>query len=236
MKTAPRLPAITLTVVALSVLAYCLPGTAAIFEYNREAILSGEWWRLLTGHWIHFSTSHFLYDTTAFAIAGCLIEGCGYKNFGWLCVGSTMVIGTAMLIFEPNLYICGGLSGMATAFFFFLALHGLEEKGAWRSFCMMLLILCTAKLIIELATGKLLFVNPSESFVPVPINHVAGAFTAIILWTWSNRKFARRRLTLPEKNVSDRSKCGDRSKQAQQYVRTAAHIHRFYHAHDSRAQ
>lgn len=169
---------------------------SAVLAYNREAILSGEWWRLLTGHWIHFSTSHFLFDTAAFAIAGCLIEHCRYKNFGWHCIASAMAISLAMFLCEPRLKICGGLSGMATAAFVFLALHGLQEKGAWRSFCAMLLGLCAAKLMVELASGKFLFVRPPQAFLPVPINHVAGAFSAVIVWAWSNCKSSLARRTV----------------------------------------
>jgi rhomboid family GlyGly-CTERM serine protease len=179
-----RFPIITLIVVGLSVLVRLLPW-ANFFVYDRNAILAGEWWRAVTGHWVHFSLRHFLYDTIAFGIAGWMIENRNCKNFAWLCVLAVFSISASMLLIEPRLQICGGLSGLATAAGVFLAVNGLAERGAWRWICSTALLLCAVKLSLELKTGKFVFLQAPEFFSPVPCNHIAGALTALAVFIWS---------------------------------------------------
>jgi len=178
-----RIPIITLIVVSLSLLVYLLP-VNALLAYDRHAILSGEWWRMVTGHWVHFSAQHFLYDAAAFGIAGWMIESRNHRNFGWLCALATLIISAAMLLCNPQLQICGGLSGLATAAVVFLALNGLEEPGAWRCVCAVALLLCAAKLIVELVLGRFLVLHAATGFVLVPSNHIAGALTALAVYAW----------------------------------------------------
>ena len=176
-----RIPIVTAVVVGLSALVYLLPCGASL-EYSRHAILAGEWWRLVTGHWVHFSPQHFLYDTAAFGIAGWMIESRGHRNFGWLCVLAVFVISGTMLLCNPQLQMCGGLSGMAVAAVVFLALNGLEERGPWQWICGSALILCAAKLIGEEMTGQFFVLHAPAGFALVPSNHIAGALTALAVY------------------------------------------------------
>lgn len=178
-----RIPIVTLTVVSLSALVYLLP-ISSLLVYNRHAILAGEWWRLVTSHWVHFSPQHFLYDTAAFGIAGVMIEIRKHQNFGWLCVFAAVVISGTMLLCNPQLQICGGLSGLAIAAVVFLALSGLEVSGAWRWICRLALGLCIAKLIIETMTGQFLALQAPAGFALVPSNHISGALTALVVYAW----------------------------------------------------
>src|SRR3954468_15176636 len=143
-----KIPLVTLIVVSLSAVVYLLP-VGPLLVYDRSAILNGEWWRLVTGHWVHFSRQHFLYDTAAFGIAGWMIESRGCRNFGWLCLLAIFVTSASRLLCEPRLQICGGLSGLATAAVVFLAMNGLQERGAWRWMCGVGLVLCAGKLCVE---------------------------------------------------------------------------------------
>jgi rhomboid family GlyGly-CTERM serine protease len=176
-----RNPIVTSIVVGLSALIYLLPIGASL-AYDRRAVLAGEWWRMLTGHWVHFSSQHFLYDTAAFGIAGWMIEKRGHRNFGWLCAIAPFAISGTMLVCNPQLQICGGLSGLAIAAVVFLALNGLEESGAWRCICASTLTLCTAKLIGEEITGRFFVLHTQTGFTLVPSNHIAGAFTALVVY------------------------------------------------------
>jgi rhomboid family GlyGly-CTERM serine protease len=178
-----QIPIVTLVVVGLSALIYLLPISSPL-AYNRHAILTGEWWRMLTGHWVHFSPRHFLYDTAAFGIAGWMIEMRGHRNFGWLCVIAPVAISGTMLVCNPQLQICGGLSGMAIAAIVFLALNGLEEPGPWRWICGAALTLCIAKLIGEATTGRFFVLPEPTGFTLVPSNHIAGALIAFIVYLW----------------------------------------------------
>lgn len=187
----PRIPIITLIVVGLSVLVYLLPVSGSL-AYDRNAILAGEWWRIVTGHWVHFSPQHFLYDTAAFGIAGWMIESRRHRNFGRLCVLAVFVISGTMLLCNPQLQICGGLSGLATASVAFLALNGLEEPGAWRGICGGALTLCTVKLIAELIAGRFVVLHAPAGFAPVPSNHIAGTLAALGVYVWPKIAIRRR--------------------------------------------
>lgn len=183
---ARRVPAISLIVVGVALVVYIFPGLQPVLVYDRSAILNGQLWRLVTGQWVHFSISHLLYDTLAFAIAGWMIESRGYAKFGWLCGVSPLAIGIGLLALEPQLEICGGLSGMATAAVIFLVLHGLGETGAWRWICLTVLIATIGKILFESLTGRFVFLKLDDpSFVLVPASHIIGALTALAVFAWS---------------------------------------------------
>ena len=176
-----RIPILTLTLVALSVVVYALPGAARLVYAIRDANLAGEWWRIVTGHWVHFSAQHFLYDTAAFGIAGWMIESRQCKNFGWLCAIEVVAISGSMLLFEPRLQICGGLSGLATAAVVFLALNGLEVRGAWRWICGAALVLCAAKTFRRSNCWPLSFSAHASLHPPCPPITSPGALTPLLV-------------------------------------------------------
>jgi rhomboid family GlyGly-CTERM serine protease len=163
-------------VVVVAFIVYQIDVLSSVLAYDRAAILDGQLWRLMTGHWVHFSQSHLVYDTLVLGMAGGIIEQSSRKLFASLCLLASFLTGIAMLVFEPRLNICGGLSGLATAAIIFLAATGLKEKGMWRWFSATVLLLAAAKILFEAVTGNFLFLNsPETSFVPVPINHFTGA-------------------------------------------------------------
>lgn len=186
-----RIPSVTIAVVGFSVLVFLLPGFQRLFVYDRSGILSGEFWRLITCHWVHFSAAHFIYDTAAFGIAGWMIERSGYRNFGWLCSLAAITTSVVTFLCAPHLQICGGLSGLAMAAVVFLALHGLEEGGAWCWICAATLALSAAKMATELITGRFVFLRATPMLIPVPTNHVAGALTAVAVYAWSQIRWSR---------------------------------------------
>jgi len=181
MKT--RLPVVTLVVVSAAVIIAASPALQAMLVYDRPAILQGEFWRLFTGHWVHFSTKHLVYDTSVFAIAGWMIESRGYKNFGWLCLLSPVLIGVSLLLFTPNLIQFGGLSGMGTAAVTYWALASLDAESRWRRLGMIVLRLIAGKTIFEFASGGFVFMHFGDSQInSVPLNHLMGALTACIIY------------------------------------------------------
>ena len=187
------MPVVTLFMVVAAVVVFMAPALHPALVYDRSAILGGQLWRLGTGPWVHFSASHFLYDTLVLGIAGWMIERRAYPNFGWLCAVTPVVTGLAMLAVEPRLEICGGLSGLATAAVVFLALHGLEESGAWRWICSSALIATIGKIVMEITSGRFVFVQPDDaSFLPVPSVHIMGALTAFAVVIWNKVHKARK--------------------------------------------
>ena len=192
-----RVPVITLIVVGVALVVFIFPGIHSLLVYDRSAILKGQLWRLVTGQWVHFSTSHLVYDTLAFGIAGWMIESSDCSNFGWLCGISPVTIGIGLFAFEPQLVICSGLSGMATAAVVYLTLWGLEARGAWRWICLITLMATISKILIETLTGHFIFLKLADpSIVLAPACHVVGALTALAVYLWSKAQ-RRARLRQP---------------------------------------
>ena len=176
-----RVPLVTLLLVGGALAAALGPGGSALLIYDRQAILSGEIWRLFTGHWVHFSMSHLVYDSLALGLAGWMIEARRVRCFGVLCLLAPWIIGLALLVACPNLRYYGGLSGLATCTLVYLALDGLGDRSVWCGVCMLLLAGVAAKIFFEARTGTMLFATIKSGTVEVATaSHVAGALTALI--------------------------------------------------------
>jgi rhomboid family GlyGly-CTERM serine protease len=181
--TAARLPVWTLVICISAVLVFGSAVIHAWLIYDRNAIAHGELWRLVTGNLAHLSASHLGYDLVAFLIVGSIIEVRGYRFFSTLCLSAATLIGVVLYFAEPAMRYYAGLSGVATAAVVYLCLHGLIEKGTWRWLCAAVLVGLSAKIGIELALGKsLLFDIGKQEFVPVPLSHLVGAVTAVLLF------------------------------------------------------
>ena len=181
--TAARLPVWTLVICAVAGLVYIIPKLGSLLIYDRAAIIHGELWRLVTGNLVHLSPMHLAYDLSALLITGSIIEIRGYRFFPLLCLSAAVLIGIVIFRLEPAIHFYGGLSGIVIAAATYLCLHGLLEKGVWRWLCTAMLAALTAKIGIELIFGQsFLFATSTEKFVPVPLSHLTGSVTAIILF------------------------------------------------------
>ena len=90
--------------------------------YERDAILTGQWWRLLTGQYLHLSLGHLIGNILGLGVAWLLFAG----NWGgWRFVGLTVVcvVGSnlGMFLLHPAVEYYVGFSG---------ALYGLIAFGA----------------------------------------------------------------------------------------------------------
>ena len=181
--TAIRFPVLALVICASAILIFNSPELQTLLIYDRAAIAHGELWRLVTGNLVHLSTTHLAYNVAAFLIAGTIIEIRGYRLFTTLCNSAAMLIGIILFVVEPAMYFYAGLSGIVTATVTYLCLHGLAEKGAWPWLCAAMLAGLTAKIVVELILGKsFLLAVSTEEFMPVPLSHLIGAVTAILLF------------------------------------------------------
>lgn len=179
-------PVWTLLLLSGGLLAYIIPGMTAHLQYDRTAILAGEWWRVVTGNWVHFSASHLSYDLMALGLVGWMTERSGYPHFGLLVMLSALAIGMTLLAAQPDMQFYGGLSGIATAAIVYYALWGFREGGLWRWMYGTVLVISFGKIILEIVSGKTLLATAgSIPFLPVPISHITGGITACIVWVWA---------------------------------------------------
>jgi rhomboid family GlyGly-CTERM serine protease len=180
---ARRVPILTLLMVGGALAVALFPRCAPWLVYDRAAILSGEVWRMFTGHWVHFSLRHLVYDVAPLGIAGWIIETRGTPGFGWFCALAPWAISAVLLVFEPQLRFCAGLSGLATATVVLAALGGLSDPAPWRWICGAAMLAFAAKTGFELATGRAVLDTLDGLPVMVSVtSHIAGAGAALVFF------------------------------------------------------
>lgn len=178
-------PVFTPAVMAVSLLAFLLPGVSAVLVYDRQAVFGGEAWRLLTSHAVHFSFSHLGYNLLVFGIAGWLVERRSRANLILLYMLSSVLIGVYLLAFLPAMGFYGGLSGIAVASVIYASLEGIRLRGRLGWLYAGILILTALKLAFELRAGTAIFVSFGDVRIGhVPGAHVLGALAAAGLYLW----------------------------------------------------
>jgi len=123
-------------------------------RWQRDAIDTGEYWRLVSGHLVHLGFGHLWPNLVALAIVALLFEDV-FRNADWLRIGAASVaaIDVGLYVLDPGVSWYVGLSGV---------LHGYVAAGA------LALIVRREKLGVVLAAGvaaKLLF---EQVVGPVP--------------------------------------------------------------------
>jgi rhomboid family GlyGly-CTERM serine protease len=164
-----------------------IPGAGDAWQYDRQAISAGQFWRLLTGHLTHWNGEHAFWDLLMFVVLGVMVEGNGRLRFSLLCLGSAFGISLATWYFLPDVALYRGLSGVDTALFVYLACSLLgrawQERSRQKALIpMALLVGFTAKWVYEVATGAGLFVDScGPGFTVLASAHLAGA----LIGTWA---------------------------------------------------
>ncbi len=178
-----RVPCLTLLCTAAAVLAYVLPGAAALLSYDRA--ISQEFWRVLSCHWVHWNLDHFLWSVGTFAVLGALCERERRTAF-LVCVGGgAVIIPLALWTFLPGMDTYGGLSGLDSALFAYVAVVLLRQKVRDREWFFVgvggaLMLAFAAKTCFELVTDATVFVNAEASLAPVPLAHAAGCAVGVL--------------------------------------------------------
>jgi len=201
-----RVPVVTIAALAVATLVFCWPALVPYLVYERDAVLGGEIWRVVTGSWVHFSMPHLVIDIAALAVVGPILERRGAGRFALFCLVAAAGAGSAVhLLGGPELSRYGGLSGVVTAAFMYLALLGALEGSSMRRWYLLLAAMLACKIAWELAGGGLPFVFPEDgSFVAAPTSHLGGAIAASLFWLVELAAGARR-LTAPAMPINVRA-------------------------------
>lgn len=178
-----RIPKWTLLLCGIAAFVFFRPSLGALLIFDRDAIAAGEWWRLLTGNLVHLSGMHLSLDLAALLLIGTIVELRSDGYAGFLYLAAAALVGIAVYLAAQELRYFGGLSGIATAALVYLCLDGMREPGGRRRLCQFGLTLALAKIGFEFGAGlSLIGTWEAQSFVPVPVSHLAGACTALVLW------------------------------------------------------
>ncbi|MBL9161961.1 MAG: rhombosortase [Planctomycetaceae bacterium] len=171
---------VLLALLGMAVVAWATPLAGEAWEYDREAILDGEWSRLLTGHLTHWNVDHLFWDAATFLLLGI---ACVWRSVGRTVatlLGATTAISAALLLFQPQVATYRGMSGLDSALFTLLAAmiwRQSRRDGRWKlgAAAVTAGAAFLAKAAYESATGTTLFVDSSAAgFVPLASAHLIG--------------------------------------------------------------
>ena len=168
----------------VALLAVCLllaAGGDAVRElgrWQRDAIDTGEYWRLVSGHLVHLGFGHLWPNLVALAIIGLLFEDV-FRNVDWARIGAAamLAIDVGLYVLDPEVSWYVGLSGV---------LHGYVAAGALALIVrgerlgVVLSIGVAAKLIFEQVFGPVPFTAASVGGPVVVAAHLYGAIGAVL--------------------------------------------------------
>ena len=95
--------------------------TRTWLQYDREAILDAELWRLISGHFVHLGLSHYILNALGLILVWLLV-GMHFTTRQWLIVSVVSIAGVSLglILFNPQIVWYVGMSGF---------LHGLLFAG-----------------------------------------------------------------------------------------------------------
>ena len=175
-------------VAALSAAFSFVPWLYAVGLYQRDAVRTGQWWRIVTAMWVHLDQWHWLAD--AMAAAGLILLLARVLR-PQVIVGVLVACGVLVqvaLLNQPTVQWYGGLSG---------ALHGLAAWGGLRllrpstdaaedRFSRWIgVALCAGVLVkvwLEQSWLSPIAFDPHWGFGVVRIAHAFGAASGLLIW------------------------------------------------------
>jgi len=167
----------------LCTLGYLMPATSAwVLQHltGRLDALPHEPWRLLTGPLVHASWGHAARDLTTLLALGLVWERALGRRFFSLLGAGILIPPVVALALQPGLRLYFGLSAAVYA----VLAAGLVlawRRGGRRPWLLLLAAAVALKLVVEVASGDLLFPMGHPIGVrPVPLAHLVGAACALV--------------------------------------------------------
>lgn len=173
----PHMLAISLAVVSAAAM---VGGSelALLLRYQRDAILSGEVWRMLSAHIIHLSWEHL-----ALNVAGLILLWLMFARLltigRWtiVVIGSGLGVSLGLLLFNPELHWYVGMSGLLHGMFVAGAVAGI--RAGYR-FEWLLLGLVAVKLVWEHIAGATEATQQIVGGSVVVDSHLYGAIAGLL--------------------------------------------------------
>jgi rhomboid family GlyGly-CTERM serine protease len=149
-------------------------------RYDRNAILSGEIWRIFTGHLAHLTWSHLLMNLLGLALVwGLFDRNMPAKRWLHTTLFSGFGISLLLMVVDPHLRWYVGLSGVLHGMFIVGCLYDMKA-GRWDSKLLMAMII--AKLLWEQLVGPLPGSETTAGGSVVVDAHLFGALMGFITY------------------------------------------------------
>ena len=180
-----KFPVIAISFVIVAIIIQAVPALGPIFEYNRGAILNGEFWRLITGHFPHVTFEQFFWDVLLFAAAAGWCEINYRKVFYWVTGCSIVATSLGILLFEPQMFLYRGLSGINYALFILgsgmlLFDQNLNEAKGLKLLLAGIITAFFFVSIYEIFWSNIGLSLATEEMQPVPLVHLIGCSIGLI--------------------------------------------------------
>jgi len=155
----------------------CAPGA---FALRREAVISGEWWRLWSGHLVHWSSLQAVLDASVVAICGTLAE----RAFGRAFVAATLLAGAGAIgiicLATSSIGEYRGASALGVLLGVLAGASLWRDHPAQRGWLAALAVAMSLKTLADAFVPALTLTQlPSDVRVAWQA-HVAGAFAALL--------------------------------------------------------
>lgn len=157
--------------------------------FDREAILTGELWRIWTGHLVHFSIQHAVIDIVALLCLSQIMEDSigPWQLFLALVIGAAL-ISIGLLYWAPQLNVYRGASGLSVM----LSVMAAETLGRKFPKLRLFILVLSALLILKIgleATGVITVSSSLPALVEVAWQaHLLGVFAGFLFLTFSQFK------------------------------------------------
>jgi rhomboid family GlyGly-CTERM serine protease len=184
-RLARRVPGVSLTLFLVAIVVFLCPRLTSLLQYDRAAVLDGEFWRVLTCQWTHWNFSHVLWDALMFVTLGALCERLCRTTFIACVAASAVLIPIVSAAALPVMHHYRGLSGLDSAMFVLLAVQLIRlNRSRDRRLATAAALGLGAfvlKTVYECVTGSIIFVQPESVFTPIPLAHIVGGAIGLII-------------------------------------------------------
>ncbi|MDX9740193.1 MAG: rhombosortase [Gammaproteobacteria bacterium] len=174
----PHMLAISLAVVSAAAM---IGGSELLLwlRYEREAILSGQVWRMLTAHITHLGWEHLALNVAGLALLWLMFARLlTIGRWSIVVIGSGLGVSTGLLAFNPELQWYVGMSGLLHGMFVAGAVAGIH---AGYRFEWALLGLVAVKLAWERVTGPATSTEQIVGGSVVVDSHLYGAIAGLLV-------------------------------------------------------
>ena len=142
-------PWLTLSLLAIAALLILAPTLAVQLRFEREPLLSGEYWRALSGHLVHEQAALALIDLGVLAVLGAWWELRSRVACAAILLSSACLASAALLAFSSYASYIGS-SALSSGLFIAVLLESMRAPGAVRRWVLAVaLLLFVAKCILE---------------------------------------------------------------------------------------
>lgn len=173
--TKAKRPALVLTIIPLVIVMLMGQYFASLLQYDRSAIIAGEYWRILTCHFVHAGWEHMLLNLLGALLIPVLFVQL-YTPFTWFTGGLFCMIGisSSFLILRPTLEWYMGLSGLLHGLLL-MGIIGEIKKG--NRFYYFGLAVVVGKLAMEFFCGPSVITSRFINISIITTAHLYGAVT-----------------------------------------------------------